>query len=319
MKKPDKSLIYPLFIPMLGCPGRCIYCDQNKISGASAFDLNAAMSEVQAFIRRNPDIPKEVAFYGGSFTALSIEERENILGGIGEVIDSHTTLRISTHPLYIDQEILQHCRKHRIATIELGIQDWHDAVLTASGRGYSASEAYASCRLIQNNGFRLGLQLMPGLPGSSEQSLQFNRQMLSELRPDFLRLYPLIVIKGTRLARDYQLASYNPLSLKEAIGICADYHEFCTPLNIKIIKYGLPSNIDQNEVLAGPYHPAFGELVKQEILIRAVRKEPGKMQELGASEMQLLRAHGCDFLQEVRLENCTNYIIPQQGTKRKEA
>ncbi|MCB5268851.1 MAG: radical SAM protein [Candidatus Cloacimonetes bacterium] len=295
MNKADKSLIYPLFIPMQGCPGRCIYCDQMKISGAGDFDLEAAIIQVQAFIRRNPSRIKEVAFYGGSFTALDEAKRERILCQILAVCDPNTSIRISTHPLYIDQAILEHCRKYRVFTIELGIQDWHDEVLKASGRGYSSKQALDACRLIQDAGFRLGLQLMPGLPGSSPQSITFNHEMLKQIKPQFLRLYPLILIRGTELERIHRQGEYQPLSLNDAIHICADYAELCQQMGIRIIKYGLPSNIDQSEILAGPYHPAFGELVKQELLKRDLKKHPQRCVQLSNQELQLLRAHGCKF------------------------
>lgn len=298
MNKPDKSLIYPLFIPMQGCPGHCIYCDQSKISGASAFDLDDALVQVQAFIRRNPLVNKEIAFYGGSFSALPESEREHILSAVMAVVDAQTSIRVSTHPLYIDKAILKHCKKFRVRTIELGIQDWHDHVLKASGRGYSADQAYKACMMIKMAGFKLGLQLMPGLPGASEDSAILNNVMLNLVKPQFLRLYPLVVIKGTPLAELYQKGEYQPLSLTEAISICADYYELCRLTRVKIIKYGLPSNIDPTEVLAGPYHPSFGELVKQEILIRELRKHPDKRERLDASERQLLRAHGCRVLDQ---------------------
>jgi histone acetyltransferase (RNA polymerase elongator complex component) len=296
MNKPDKSLIYPLFIPMQGCPGRCIYCDQNKISGAGAFDLAEAIPQVQAFIRRNPDQDKEIAFYGGSFTALAESERERILKAVLSVCDQQTSIRISTHPLYIDKSILKHCKKYRVRTIELGIQDWHEAVLKASGRGYSSDRAYQACMMIKMAGFNLGLQLMPGLPGSSEESSIFNNVMLNLVKPQFLRLYPLVAIKDTPLAELYQKGEYRPLTMQEAISVCADYYELCRLIRIKIIKYGLPSNIDPSQVLAGPYHPSFGELVKQEILIRELRKHPERIPNLDAFERQLLRAYGCRFL-----------------------
>lgn len=302
--KLDKSLIYPLFIPMQGCPGRCVYCDQSKISGAGAFDLEAARDEVRAFIRRNPARDKEVAFYGGSFTAFSEAERELILGKIGEELDEYSSFRISTHPLFISDDILEHCARHRVRTIELGIQDWHDAVLEASGRGYSSEQARLACQQIREHGFRLGIQLMPGLPGSNASTTTQNQEILLMIKPDYLRLYPLVVIKDTPLAIQYLSGRYTPLSLKEAIRICADYAELCRETGIKIIKYGIPSNIADSEVLCGPYHPAFGELVKQEILIREICRNTQPKANLEPKQLQLLRAHGCRFLEEIKHGNC---------------
>jgi histone acetyltransferase (RNA polymerase elongator complex component) len=298
----NKNLIYPLFIPMQGCPRRCVYCDQSKISGAGTFEFETARDEVRAFIRRNPNREKEIAFYGGSFTALSQGERERILAGIAEVIDDNTSIRISTHPLYIDDAILDHCARYRVRTIELGIQDFNGAVLDASGRGYSGEDALKACRMVQQRGIRLGVQLMPGLPGSSEETIAENHAALKNILPAFLRLYPLVVIRDTPLADEYRRGKYQPLLLDEAIRICADYARLCEIAGIRIIKYGLPSNLGSDEVLGGPWHPAFGELVKQEILIRKLRGDPSRLADLNNAQLQLLRAHGCRFLDDNRHE-----------------
>ncbi|MFA5281586.1 MAG: radical SAM protein [Candidatus Cloacimonadaceae bacterium] len=292
MKQPDKSLIYPLFIPMQGCPGTCVYCDQRKISGAGTFDLEKAEGEVTAFIRRNTGTRKQVAFYGGTFTALPLGLQEDILLRISRLLDEGDSLRVSTHPLYIDADTLSRLWRYRVRVIELGIQDFCDEVLKASGRNYQAELAYAAAVAVREAGFTMGVQLMPGLPQSSAASLQKNQRMLLETKPDLLRLYPTVVIKGTKLARLYERGDYLPLSLREAVMICADYAELCAPSSIRIIKYGLPSNLDMAEVVAGPYHPAFGELVKQELLRREIKRDPKRGEHLYPKEIQLLKAHG---------------------------
>ncbi|MDD2597231.1 MAG: radical SAM protein [Candidatus Cloacimonetes bacterium] len=296
MKQPDKSLIYPLFIPMQGCPGTCVYCDQRKISGAGTFDLEKAEREVTAFIRRNSGTKKEVAFYGGTFTALPIDIQQASLMRISSLLDEDDSLRVSTHPLYIDADTLSRLWRYRVRVIELGIQDFCDEVLKASGRNYHAEAAFSAALAVRDAGFTLGVQLMPGLPQSSAASLQKNQQTLVKLKPDLLRLYPTVVIKGTALARLYERGDYLPLSLREAVMICADYAELCAQNSIRIIKYGLPSNLDIAEVVAGPYHPAFGELVKQELLRREIKRDPKRRQHLYPKEIQLLKAHGAGEL-----------------------
>lgn len=305
-----KTLIYPLFIPMHGCPGQCIYCDQVKISGASAFDLAVALDEVRGFVQRNPNQEKEIAFYGGSFTALPEAKRSEILSRVLDCVDDQTRIRISTHPLYINEDILQHCEHYRIQTIELGIQDWHDIPLWQSKRGYDSQQAFHAACLVQSKGFVLGIQLMPGLPGSSSQTTKFNMDRLREVRPNFLRLYPVVIIRGTMLEQMYQNGSYAPLSLEDAIGICADYTLLCEECGIRIIKYGLPSNLDTTEVVAGAYHQAFGELVKQELMVRNIQKASatGKAVSLSTKDKQLLRAHGGKYLLDKRIENCTSIL-----------
>lgn len=303
MKKPHKSLIYPLFIPNEACPGGCIYCDQSKISRADAFDLEQAQAEVQAFIRRNPRRKKEIAFYGGTFTALPCSRQEALLKGIYDLLDDDTSIRISTHPLYIDAEILKRCSSFRVKTIELGVQDFCDLPLQKSGRNYSQAQALRAAEKVRAAGFILGLQLMPGLPGSCEQTLAENHRLLKQVKPDLLRLYPLVVIKDTPLHSIYLKGEYTPLSTAQAVNICADYAGLCALEGIRIIKYGLPSNLDQADFIAGPYHPAFGELVKQELLIRKLNSIPERLQSLEAKEEQLLRAHGCQYLRAKHPKN----------------
>lgn len=292
MIKPDKTLIYPLFIPMQGCPGSCVYCDQRKITGAGLFDLHQAVSEVRAFIRRNSGRNKEVAFYGGTFTALPQQTQNEYLENIASLLEPSDSIRISTHPVYIDADILGFLKARRVQSIELGIQDFNDDVLMQSGRGYSAETASKAVQIVRNAGFVVGLQLMPGLPGSSPQSNRQNLDTVLSLQPDLLRLYPTVVIQGTALEAMYLSGAYQPLGIVEAVQLCADYQQLCEPRGIRIIKYGLPSNIEPREVTAGAYHPAFGELVKQELLRRLLAKDPQRKDRLSPMELQLLRAHG---------------------------
>lgn len=304
MKNKDKCLIYPLFIPHEACPGTCIYCDQGKITGAPPFDLEQAATAVSAFIKRNPSRTKEIAFYGGTFTALPAEQQEAYLARIHSLLDADSSIRISTHPLFITPEVLTLCKKYRVRTIELGIQDFCERPLRNSGRNYSPAQAWAAAQQVQASGFLLGVQLLPGLPGSDQASISQNQSILIALKPDFLRLYPLIVIRGTRLAQIYLNSEYQALSLAEAIKICADYTELCRQHDIRIIKYGLPSNLDPREVVAGPYHPAFGELVLQELLIRRVNTTPKLLAHLTPQEQQLLKAHSCQYLQQMQHKSC---------------
>lgn len=304
MTKPYKSLIYPLFIPNEACPKGCIYCDQSKISRAGAFVLEEAQAQVQAFIRRNPNRRKEVAFYGGTFTALPVSRQEALLKAIQALLDDYSSIRISTHPLYITDEVLERCKSYQVKTIELGIQDFCALPLQKSGRNYSPDQALAAAQKVRAAGFILGLQLLPGLPGSDEHTIAENHRILRQLKPDLLRLYPLVVIKGTPLHKIYLNGEYTPLSIPEAVKICADYAELCTQEGIRIIKYGLPSNLDLADFIAGPHHPAFGELVKQELLIRKLNKNPELLCSLEQKEEQLLRAHACQYLKTKRIKTC---------------
>ena len=299
---PPGALIYPVFLGMRGCPGRCVYCDQDAISGSAVLDLEDTVERVREFILRNPDRPKQVAFYGGTFTALENSLREDLLRSLGAVCDPHTSFRISTHPLCVSDTILRNCRQWNIRTIELGVQDFNDAVLAASCRGYGGEDALeASCR-VKKHGFELGVQLMPGLPGWTQASLEENRRVLAELKPDFLRLYPLIVIRGTALEELFNRGEYLPLSLDEAVRQCADYYPVAEAAGFRIIKLGIPSNIDPAQIAGGPWHPAFGELVKAELVARKVLTIDPQEEAVTVSreELRLLKAHGGAALAKVQ-------------------
>lgn len=298
MSKPDRSLIYPLFIPMRGCPGTCVYCDQHKISGSGEFDLLQAKREVEAFVRRNSGTTKEVAFYGGTFTALPPHLQAKYLDEIGALLEPCDSIRISTHPAFMGEDVLAFLKTKKVKTIELGVQDFCDDVLSQSGRGYTGKQAVDAAKAVQSAGFSLGLQLMPGLPGSSAHTMELNKARLLQVSPALLRLYPTVVIKDTALESMFQQGCFTPLGLKEAVVLCADFQELCAPAGIRIIKYGLPSNIDRMEVVAGPFHPAFGELVKQELLRREIARDPARFQRLLPKEQQLLRAHGAEKFRE---------------------
>lgn len=302
-------LIYPVFLPQAACPGTCIYCDQVAITGAPALPDPLALSrDLEAFLCRNRDREKQIAFYGGSFTAIPEAERNQLLAPILPLMDEITTLRISTHPLYIDEQILAWAKTVRIRTIELGIQDFNDEVLLASRRGYSSSDAIQACRMVKENRFELGVQLMPGLPGWTDASLRANRKCLEELAPDFLRVYPLIVIEGTPLAELWKSGTYRALSLEEAIAQSVDYLELCEASGIKLIKIGLPSNLDSAKVLAGPWHPAFGEFAKAEALVRKIMLDyqPDQPILLEKSQCSLLLGHRRRYFRilEDRLKTC---------------
>jgi len=293
---------------MLGCPHRCIYCDQNKISGVDSLDMEKELAGANRFVANHPHTPKEIAFYGGSFTALSPEKRQELTDKFKAVIDPCTSFRISTHPLYINMAILAECKAQNIRCIELGIQDFCTEVLLASGRPYNTATAIKAVKLVIDSGFTLGIQLMPGLPASNLDTITQNKHILEKLKPAYLRIYPLIVIRGTPLEQQYLQGDYTPLSMEEAIGICADYADFAAQTGIRLIKTGLPSNLKPGDVVAGPYHPAFGEFVMAELLIRQITNLASKNQEIILDKKQrtLILSHKGRFVDilKKRLENC---------------
>jgi histone acetyltransferase (RNA polymerase elongator complex component) len=306
---PKRTLIYPLFLPMQGCPHRCIYCDQSKISGEGSLNIEAELAKVTRFVSNHPDEDKEVAFYGSSFTALAESYREDLLQQFHKVVDGKTHFRISTHPLYISESILSTCARQGIRCIELGVQDFCDPVLEASKRGYTGEQAMQAALLVKQQGFKLGIQLMPGLPGSNPAAIAENMLALKALKPDYLRLYPLVVIKGTPLALTYTQGNYSPLELEVVVQLCADYAELADREGITIIKQGLPSNLNPEEVLAGPFHPSFGEFVLAERLVRHLVRQicSGKEIKLDKKQRLLLLGYRGKYwaILQNRLKNCS--------------
>lgn len=295
-------------MPQYACPMQCIYCRQDKITGSQGFDLPAQLPQIKAFVRFHAHQSKQIAFYGGSFTLLPLSVREQIVSTILPLMDSETSLRISTRPDAINPEILSWCHTARIQTIELGVQDFSDDVLIASKRGYTSRLAMKSANMILESGIELGIQLMPGLPGYTQGTNLINHHAISSLKPHYLRLYPTVVIKDTALEAMYLNGEYLPLELSKAIDICADWFELIDPLPTRIIKVGLPSTLKTDDLVAGPYHPAFGEFVKTELLVRRLERTykascPVKLNKDEYYMLKGQRQRGLKILEE-RLDSC---------------
>lgn len=214
----------------------------------------------------------EIAFYGGSFTCLPPERQIECLSPVQPFIESGVinSIRISTRPDCINKDILRLLYQYHVGTIELGAQSMEDRVLRESGRGHTAEDTISASRLIHEGGFRLGLQLMAGLPGDDRETFMRTVRIVAGLSPAFVRLYPVIVIKDTPLARLYASGRYRPLSLDEAVALCSDAARLLEDNGIKVIRIGL-QDADElktpGTILAGPYHPAFGQLVRSRMLL----------------------------------------------------
>lgn len=223
------------------------------------------------------DFAVEAAFYGGSFTGLSASEQEALLApayqaGQEGLIDG---IRISTRPDLIDATGLKHLKKWGVRTVELGAQSLDQGVLIAAGRGHTPEDTRRSARLIQDAGLKLGLQMMLGLPGDTRDKTLATGQGLGELRPDFVRIYPTIVMRGTLLHKLYQAGSYCPLTLAEAIDWTEWLYISFNRWEIPIIRMGLQTTdslLKPGEIIAGPFHPAFGELVESAVALRQLEQ-----------------------------------------------
>ena len=262
--------VIPIFIPHLGCPFDCVFCNQKKIAGK----INAPEpSEVSALLsvafKTAPDA--EVAFYGGSFTALSLNEQEEYLKAAAKF--DPKSIRLSTRPDAINNEVLTLLKKYGVRTIELGAQSMDDSVLAESNRGHTAEDVRASSRMIKEAGFNLVLQMMIGLPGEDKHSATNTAKEIAKLKPGGVRVYPTVVVRDTCLEDMWRRGEYTALTVENAVEICADITEIFNEANIPIIRMGLNPTEDLNggDALAGAYHPAFGQLVSARQQLKHLR------------------------------------------------
>lgn len=293
--------IYPIFIPHLGCPYNCIYCNQKTITKSETPHIQEISDCVSKFCEHNKLEEKEVAFFGGTFTNLKREQQQAYFDAINKYKDKMDGIRISTRPDSIDQDILAFCKENNVRTIELGIQSFDDHVLESTRRGYASQTAKESCQLIKDNNIKLGIQLMPGLPGFSSDSLKTSIETTIELNPDYVRIYPTIVLKDTELEDWYKEKRYFSLSLKEAIEITSEMICRFREKKITVIKVGLHSDIDADKIVDGPYHQAFGELVRAEILKeKIINNFENKTLIISSYDISLFKGFDSKILKEIK-------------------
>lgn len=278
----SEQYIIPIFVPHLGCPNDCTFCNQKSISGqtkqVTAKDVKQTIEEyLKSF--KNENLYKEVAFFGGSFTGIEQEKQKELLEAAYEFIKTKQiqSIRISTRPDYIDKEKLQLLKKYGVKTIELGVQSTNDYILKKCRRGHTFEDVKRASKLIRRHGFILGHQMMIGLPESTKIDELNTAKDLAKLKPKIVRLYPVLVIKGTELEKEYQNGEYEPVPLSQAVERCKELYYFFTHKKITVIRMGLqntdiisdPKNA-KSEVVAGPYHEAFGQLVEDSIWYDAI-------------------------------------------------
>jgi len=274
----DKRFIIPIFISHCGCPHRCVFCDQHQIaSPASTLPTPEEIGEeIERYLRlgarkRKQNRTVQVAFYGGSFTALPLPTQRDLLCSAAPFLEEGRihSLRLSTRPDSISPEVLEILTAHKVATVELGVQSMDDEVLAISQRGYGKQEVIKAVTDLLQENFEVGVQLMVGLPGDSAQKFAATVEAVIELRPHFIRLYPTLVIKGTVLERWFRQGRYHPLSLDEAIARTKGALQRFRQARIPVIRVGLqptPSLETPGIIVAGPYHPAFRQLVESSLL-----------------------------------------------------
>jgi histone acetyltransferase (RNA polymerase elongator complex component) len=261
----------PFFISHQGCPHTCVFCDQRAISGAEGHlpDTGEIVEKVHAWRRSAGDRPLEVAFFGGTFSALPHEAQERLLAPLQPLLrdGTVTAVRISTRPDSVDTDSVQWLAHHGVGTIELGVQSMDDGVLMAAGRGHDAAASEAAIRCVKAQGVRVGAQLLPGLPGDTPEIALCSLERVIAAGVDFVRLYPVVVLAGTELARRFLAGDYHPLGLDEGVALCKRLLLTAMRAGVDVVRIGLHEDegLDSNTVLAGCRHPALGQLVRSEL------------------------------------------------------
>lgn len=290
-----KQYIIPIFVPHLGCPNDCVFCNQKSISGqakqVTKEDVKNIIEEHLKYIKKDSKV--EVAFFGGSFTGIEEEKQEELLSTAYEYIKQKKvdSIRISTRPDYIDKKILKRLKKYKVKTIELGVQSANDYILKKAGRGHTFEDVVKASKLIRWYGFDLGHQMMVGLPESTTVDEINTAKQLIKLKPKMVRIYPVLVIKNTKLEKDYNDGKYKPLTVTQAVEVCKELVKLFVKKHIEVIRIGLqptdtitnPEN-DKSEVVAGPFHPAFRQLVESgmwyDVIVEKIKQLNTKVKEV---------------------------------------
>jgi len=298
-----KNSIIPVFVPHLGCPNNCVFCNQNRISGeprpATAETVKNAIEKAAALTPN--ESKRQLAFYGGSFTAIPAAMQIELFEAARPylergVIDS---IRLSTRPDAIDSDTLDRLKKYGVTTVELGAQSLDDSVLQLSGRGHTVKDVEAAARMVKAEGLSLILQMMTGLPGDSEESTVLTAEKIIALKPHGVRIYPTVIVKDTALCDMWQAGEYTEHTVEDAVNWCSRIAPMFNAANIPIIRMGLnpTEDLSGGDAVGGAYHPALGELVysrimrnKAEQLLAGVK--PDSRAVLGVNSADISKAVG---------------------------
>lgn len=299
-----------VFVPHAGCPRRCSFCSQKSISGAREAPTGESVSALCAESARalaGADTDAEIAFFGGSFTAIDrgymlelLEAAAPFVGG------AFRGIRVSTRPDAVDGEVLDLLRRYGVTAVELGAQSMDDGVLMKNRRGHTAADVECAARLVREAGFELGLQMMTGLYGSDEARDFRTAERLAACAPDTVRVYPTVVMEGTELADLCRAGIYRPQTLEEAVSLGARLLEYFEGMGIRVIRMGLHAQDSlERERLAGPYHPAFRELCEGEAMrLRAEAALAGRpkgdyLLRVGPRSLSKITGHGARTVEKL--------------------
>lgn len=287
-----KPFIIPIFIPHMGCPHRCVFCNQTSITGRtnqtlSPEQVRARITEFLGFkgVHRSP---VEVAFYGGNFLGLPTSSRMSLLDEAQRFVEKGQveSIRFSTRPDTVTEASIEALGLYSVRAIEVGAQSMEDTVLRLSQRGHTVEDTRRSVELLKCRGLRVGLQIMPGLPGDTSESILETGLRVAELKPDFVRIYPTIVVTKTLLEKWYFAGRFKPLSLPDAVELTKKLYLLFQARGISVIRMGLQASsslLEPGSIVAGPFHPAFGHLVHSAIFFELAARELQSQQGLSKS------------------------------------
>ena len=259
-----KQYIIPIFVPHLGCPNDCVFCNQKSISGqtkqVTGEDVKKTIENHLKYVKENSIV--EVAFFGGSFTGIEKEKQIELLSAAYEYIKNKKiqSIRISTRPDYINKDVLKTLKKYKVKTIELGVQSANDYILKKAERGHTFEDVKKASKMIRFYGFNLGHQMMVGLPESTHLDEINTAKQLIKLKPKMVRIYPVLVIKGTKLEKDYNEGKYKALTVVQAVETCKELVKLFVKKKIEVIRIGL----QPTDTIANP------ENEKSEVVARTI-------------------------------------------------
>jgi histone acetyltransferase (RNA polymerase elongator complex component) len=319
--------IIPIFVPHEGCPHECVFCNQNSITGTKEkVDAMYVENTINEYLKtiKSDDAVIEVSFFGGTFTAIKMEKQIELLTVAKKFKENNKIkfIRLSTRPDYIDDNILSNLKKYSVDIIELGVQSLDAEVLLKSSRGHTSLDVKHASKLIKKYGFTLGLQIMIGLPGDDiNKDIDTARGVIA-LKPDNCRIYPALVIKDTPMESMYKKGVFVPYSLSEAVNISKIIYIMMIANSVNVIRIGLQPTAEiseGNDLVSGPFHPAFRELVESSVyndllyyvIMNNVNSNitPNKvLVKINPKDISKLYANGKSFFNNMKKQINTIYI-----------
>ena len=284
-----REYVIPIFVPHLGCSNDYSFCSENSINDKQKMlTTEDIKSTIDYFLKniKDKNAYKEVAFFGGSFTQLDEKLQEDFLKIVYNYlkVNKIDSIRVESRPNYINKKVLKLFKKYKVKTIELGVQSSNNYILNKIESKYTFEDVKKASKLIRWNGFKLGLQMIVGLPDSTKIDDINTAKALIKLKPKMVRIYPVLVVKGSKLEEEYNNGKFQPITLVQAVETCKELVSLFNKKHINIIRIGLQNTeeitdlgVEARQVVAGPYHPAFRQLVESGLWYDAIVEKIKKL------------------------------------------